>query len=217
MVKIISGREAAALVAPGSRIMVSGFLACGAPGWLLDCLVEAGVKDLHLIAISTDYDDRGIGRLITARAVKSCQVSHIGTNKTTQAQYKNKELEIEFVPQGILMERIRCFGAGLGGIFSPVGVGTPVAEGKETLTENGRTYILERPICADVALIKARKADTLGNLVYSKMARNSNPIMAMGAPITIVEVDEIVEPGQIDPEEVVTPGALVQYLVRKGA
>ena len=216
MAKIISGREAAALVTPGSRIMVSGFLACGAPAWLLDCIVEAGPKDLHLVAISTDYDDRGIGRLITAKLVKSCQVSHIGTNKTTQAQYKSKELAIEFVPQGILMERIRCHGAGLGGVFSPVGVGTPVADGKETLTENGKTFILERPISADVALIKARKADTLGNLVYSKMARNCNPIMAMGAPITIVETDEIVEPGQLDPEEVVTPGCLVQYLVRKG-
>lgn len=216
MAKVISGKEAAALVPSGCRLMVSGFLVCGCPTYLIDKLLETNVRDLHLIAISTDYDDRGIGRLITARRVKSAQVSHIGTNKTTQAQYKNGEIAIEFVPQGILMERIRCHGAGLGGIFSPVGVGTILAEGKETLVENGRTYILERPISADVALIKAKKADRMGNLVYSKMARNCNPIMAMGAKITIAEVDEIVEVGEISPEDVVTPGVFVQYLVKKG-
>jgi len=216
MAKIITGREAAAMVPSGSRIMVSGFLACGAPDYLIDCMLATDVKDLHMIAICTDYEDRGSGKLVVAKKVKSCQVSHIGTNKTAQTQYKNKELEIEFVPQGILMERIRCHGAGLGGIFSPVGVGTVIAEGKETLTENGRTYILERPISADFALLKAKKADTFGNLVYSKMARNSNPTMAMGAKITIAEVEEIVEPGQLSPEEIITPGVFVQYLVKKG-
>ncbi len=216
MAKIISGKEAAALIPSGSRVMVAGFLVSGTPCYLMDRLVETDVQNLHLVAISTDFDDRGIGRLITARRVKSAQVSHIGTNKTTQTLYKSGEISIEFVPQGTLMERIRCHGAGLGGVFSPVGVGTLIAEGKETLTENGRTYILERPISADFALIRAKKADTLGNLVYSKMARNCNPVMAMGAPVTIAEVDEIVEPGMISPEEVVTPGVFVQYLVKKG-
>ncbi|MDA3863683.1 MAG: CoA transferase subunit A [Deltaproteobacteria bacterium] len=217
MAKIISGKEAAALVKPGSSLMLSGFLVVGAPVYLIDCLVENGVDSLHVVTISTDYDNKGVGCLITSKQIESLQVSHIGTNRTTQKQYKNKEISIEFVPQGILVERIRTAGAGLGGFYSPVGVGTTVAEGKETLEENGKIYILERPILADVAFISAKKADKLGNLVYRRTARNSNPSMAMGATITVAEVDEIVEPGEISPERVGTPGVFVDYLVKKGA
>lgn len=216
MVKIISGKEVATLVKPGSSLMLSGFLVAGAPVYLIDCLVENGVDSLHVVTISTDYDNKGVGRLITSKQIKSLQVSHIGTNRTTQKQYKNKDISIEFVPQGILVERIRTAGAGLGGFYSPVGVGTTVAEGKETLEENGKIYILERPISADVAFISAKKADKLGNLVYHRTARNSNPSMAMGATITVAEVDEIVEPGEISPERVGTPGVFVDYLVKKG-
>ncbi|MBN2722743.1 MAG: CoA transferase subunit A [Deltaproteobacteria bacterium] len=216
MPQIITGKQAAMMLRDNDRIMVSGFLVSGCPEYLMECIVATDVKNLHLVGISTDYDDRGVGKLITAEKVKSLQVSHIGTNKTTQALYKSGKLDIEFVPQGILMERIRAAGAGLGGIFSPVGVGTDVAEGKETLEENGRKFILERPIRARVSFIKAKTADKLGNLVYSKMSRNSNPVMAMGSEITIVEVDEIVETGEIDPEKVVTPGIFVDYIVRKG-
>ncbi|MBU1220408.1 CoA transferase subunit A [Myxococcota bacterium] len=216
MPRIISGKEAAAMISSGDRIMVAGFLVSGCPEYLMDCLYERDIDNLHLIAISTDYDDRGIGRLISKPHVKTLQVSHIGTNRTTQTRYKAGEIDIEFVPQGILMERIRAAGAGLGGIFSPVGVGTVIAEGKQTLEENGRTYILEKPIHGKYSLIRAKKADKLGNLVYNKMARNSNTVMAMGADITIVEVDEIVEVGELSPEEVVTPGIFVDYIVKKG-
>ncbi|MCK4957278.1 MAG: CoA transferase subunit A, partial [Candidatus Cloacimonetes bacterium] len=142
------------------------------------------------------------------------QCSHIGTNRSTQAQMNAGELDVELIPQGTLMERIRAAGAGLGGILTPTGVGTIVEEGKQKFTFDGKDYILEMPIKADFAFIKAQKADKHGNLVYYKTARNSNPAMAMAAKITIVEVDEIVEVGQLDPENVVTPGIFVNYLVK---
>jgi acetate CoA/acetoacetate CoA-transferase alpha subunit len=216
MPKIISGKEAANLIKPDQKLMVGGFLVVGSPQYLIDCIIEKGVKDLSLVVIATDYDDRGIGKLVTSKQVKALQVSYIGSSKNSQIQYKNGDIQIEFVPQGILMERIRAAGAGLGGIYSPVGVGTVVAEGKETLEENGKTYILERPISADFAIIHAKKADKAGNLIYHKSARNCNPVMAMGAKQTIVEVDEIVESGEIDPDEVITPGIYVDYIVKVG-
>lgn len=214
MPKIITAHEAAKLVKPGSRIMFGTFLVVGAAQELIDALVAENTKNLHLIAIATDYEDRGVGKLIANHQVKSVQASHIGTNKATQAQMNAGEIQVELIPQGTLMERIRAAGAGLGGILTPTGIGTIVEEGKQKFEVDGKTYILEFPIKADFAFIRAKKADTFGNLVYSKTARNSNPAMAMAATITIAEVDEIVEKGEIDPEDVVTPGIFVNYLVK---
>ncbi len=212
MVQIISAAEAAAMIKPGNRLAIGGFLAVGAPEKIIDAMVENGNKDLHIIVIASDWEDRGVGKLIVNKMVKSAQVSHMGTNKAIQAQMNAGEIDIELVPQGTLMERVRAFGAGLGGILTPTGLGTIVAEGKQIITVDGN-YLLETAIPSDFALIKAHKADKLGNLTYRKTARNSNPIMAMAGKITIAEVDEIVEIGELDPEEVITPGVFVNYLV----
>ncbi|HPA25026.1 MAG TPA: CoA transferase subunit A [Candidatus Cloacimonas sp.] len=213
MVQIISPAEAAAMIKPGNRLAIGGFLAVGAPETIIDAMVENGNKDLHIIVIASDWEDRGVGKLIVNKMVKSAQVSHMGTNKAIQAQMNAGEIDIELVPQGTLMERVRAFGAGLGGILTPTGLGTIVAEGKQIITLEGKDYLLETAIPSDFALIKAHKADKLGNLTYRKTARNSNPIMAMAGKITIAEVDEIVEIGELDPEEVITPGIFVNYLI----
>ena len=213
MVQIISAAEAAAMIKPGNRLAIGGFLAVGAPEKIIDAMVENGNKDLHIIVIASDWEDRGVGKLVVNKMVKSAQVSHMGTNKAIQAQMNAGEIDIELVPQGTLMERVRAFGAGLGGILTPTGLGTIVAEGKQIITLEGKDYLLETAIPSDFALIKAHKADKLGNLTYRKTARNSNPIMAMAGKITIAEVDEIVEIGELDPEEVITPGIFVNYLI----
>ncbi|HNZ33267.1 MAG TPA: 3-oxoacid CoA-transferase subunit A [Candidatus Cloacimonas sp.] len=213
MVQVISATEAAAMVKPGSRIAIGGFLAVGAPETIIDAMVENENNNLHMIVIASDWENRGVGKLIVNRMVTSAQVSHMGTNKTIQAQMNAREIEIELIPQGTLMERVRAFGAGLGGILTPTGLGTIVEEGKQIISIEGVDYLLEPAIPSDFALIKAHKADKLGNLTYRKTARNSNPIMAMAGRITIAEVDEIVEIGELDPEEVITPGVFVNYLV----
>jgi len=213
MVQIITAAETAIMIKPGSRVAIGGFLAVGAPETIIDAMVENGNKDLHIIVIASDWEDRGVGKLIVNKMVKSAQVSHMGTNKTIQAQMNVGEIDIELVPQGTLMERVRAFGAGLGGVLTPTGLGTIVAEHKQVITIEGKDYLLETAIPSDFALIKAHKADKLGNLTYRKTARNSNPIMAMAGKITIAEVDEIVEIGELDPEDVITPGVFVNYLV----
>jgi 3-oxoacid CoA-transferase A subunit len=213
MVQIITAAETAIMIKPGSRVAIGGFLAVGAPETIIDAMVENGNKDLHIIVIASDWEDRGVGKLIVNKMVKSAQVSHMGTNKTIQAQMNAGEIDIELVPQGTLMERVRAFGAGLGGVLTPTGLGTIVAEHKQIISIEGKEYLLETAIPSDFALIKAHKADKLGNLTYRKTARNSNPIMAMAGKITIAEVDEIVEIGELDPEDVVTPGVFVNYLV----
>lgn len=213
MVQIISPAEAAAMIKPGNRLAIGGFLSVGAPETIIDAMVENGNKDLHIIVIASDWEDRGVGKLVVNKMVKSAQVSHMGTNKAIQAQMNAGEIDIELVPQGTLMERVRAFGAGLGGILTPTGLGTIVAEGKQIITIEGKDYLLETAIPSDFALIKAHKADKLGNLTYRKTARNSNPIMAMAGKITIAEVDEIVEIGELDPEEVITPSIFVNYLI----
>lgn len=215
MAKIITSKEAIAMIKPHDRIMFGTFLCVGVAQQLVDELAAAGTKDIHMITIATDYDDRGVGILVANRQVKSVQCSHIGTNKSTQAQMNAGELEVELIPQGTLMERIRAAGAGLGGILTPTGVGTIVADGKQSFEIEGKTHILELPIQADFAFIRAHKADKHGNLIYSKTARNGNPAMATAAKITIVEVDEIVEPGELNPEAIVTPGVYVNYLVKR--
>ena len=215
MFKLITAAEAAALIKPNNRLAIGGFLAVGAPESIIDAIVAAGIKDLHMIVIASDWEDRGVGKLVVNHCVSSAQVSHMGTNKEIQNQMNSGEMKIELVPQGTLMERVRAFGTGLGGVLTPTGLGTVVAEGKQIINVDGKDYILEPAIPSDFALIKAWKADKDGNLIYRKTARNSNPIMAMAGRITIAEVDEIVETGEIDPEMIVTPGVFVDYIVVK--
>ena len=214
MVKIISAAEAAAKVKDGMTVMVGGFLGCGTPQLLVDQLLALGTKDLTLVCNDTAFPDAGVGKLIVAKQFKKVSVSHIGTNPETGRQMNAGELEVELVPQGTLAERVRSAGFGLGGILTPTGVGTPVETGKQKLTINGKEYLLELPIFADVALVKAYKADKAGNLVYRRSARNFNPLMATAAPVVIVEAENIVETGEIDPDEVMTPGIFVNYLVQ---
>lgn len=217
MAQVITSKQAAEMIRPNDRLLIGGFLAVGAPESIIDALVIHNVRDLHAIAIASDYENRGIGKLVANKQLKSAQVSHLGTNREIQAQMNSGAMEIELVPQGTLMERVRAAGAGLGGILTQTGLGTLAQEGKPVIESDGKLYILEKPIPGDFALIRAYKADKLGNLIYSKTARNSNPIMAMAGKITIAEVDEIVEIGELCPEEIVTPGVFVNYLVKREA
>lgn len=214
MAKIISAAEAAAKVKDGMTVMVGGFLGCGTPQTLVDQVLANGTKDLTLVCNDTAFPDSGVGKLIVNRQFKQVIVSHIGTNPETGRQMNAGELAVDLVPQGTLAERIRSAGFGLGGILTPTGVGTPVEAGKQKLTIDGKDYLLELPIKADVALIKAYKADKAGNLVFRKAARNFNPLMATAAQVVIVEAQNIVETGEIDPDEVMTPGIFVNYLVQ---
>lgn len=214
MPKIIDAKTAASLIKPHDRIMFGSFLAVGCAEHIIDELVNLKTDQLHMICIASDYENRGVGKLVANKLVKSAQVSHLGTNKAIQEQLNNKEIDVEMIPQGTLMERIRAKGAGLGGVLTPTGLGTIVQDGKDIITVDDKPFILEKPISADWAIIKAEKADKMGNLVYNKTARNSNPIMATAAKQVIVEVSEIVEIGDIDPEDVVTPGIFVHYIVK---
>jgi acetate CoA/acetoacetate CoA-transferase alpha subunit len=195
-------------------VMVGGFLGCGTPQNLVDQVLANGTKDLTLVCNDTAFPDSGVGKLVVSRQFKKVIVSHIGTNPETGRQMNAGELAVDLVPQGTLAERIRSAGFGLGGILTPTGVGTPVEAGKQKLTIDGKDYLLELPIKADVALVKAYKADKAGNLVFRKAARNFNPLMATAASIVIVEAQNIVETGEIDPDEVMTPGIFVNYLVQ---
>lgn len=214
MAKIISAAEAAAMIKPGSRLAISGFLAVGAPETIIDAIIEQRIGNLHMIVIASDWENRGVGKLVVAKLISSAQVSHLGTNKTIQAQMNAGEIQIELVPQGTLMERVRAFGAGLGGVLTPTGLGTVVEEGKQIVQVDGKDYILEPAIPSDFALVKAWKADKMGNLIFRKTARNSNPIMAMAGSITIAEAEEIVEIGELDPELIACPGVFVNYVVQ---
>ena len=200
----------------GMTIMVGGFLAVGSPENLIQTLIDHKIQNLTLIANDTGFSDKGVGRLVVSRQVGRVIASHIGTNPETGKQMIAGEMAVELVPQGTLAERVRCGGAGLGGVLTPTGVGTVVEEGKQKLTVSGVEYLLETPLRADVALIRAKKADKAGNLVYDKSARNFNPLMAMAADLVIAEVDELVEVGEIDPDEVMTPGVVVDKIVFLG-
>jgi acetate CoA/acetoacetate CoA-transferase alpha subunit len=216
---IISAAEAAAMVKPGQVVQVGGFLGCGSPDSVLGALVAAGTDKLVLVCNDTSVLDEkkqrinGVAGLVKAGAFKKVIVSHIGTNPETQRQMNAGELEVVLVPQGTLAERIRAAGCGLGGILTPTGVGTEVEQGKQKLLVADKVWLLEEALPGDVGLIKARKADKAGNLVYSKTARNFNPLMAMACKLVIAEVEELVEIGEIDPDHVHTPSIFVDYLV----
>lgn len=213
MNKLISIDEAVSMIKDGMTIMVGGFLGCKNPFRIVDALIEKGIKDITLIANDTAFPDVGIGKLIVNKQVKKLITSHIGTNKETGNQMNAGELEVELVPQGTLAERIRSAGAGLGGILTPTGLGTIVAEEKAIINVDGKEYLLEKPLRADVALIVGARVDKKGNIRYRKSTRNFNPLMATAADLVIVEADEIVEVGQIDPDDVMTPGIFVNYVV----
>ncbi|WP_301102989.1 acetate CoA-transferase subunit alpha [Propionivibrio sp.] len=200
----------------GMSILFGGFMGCGTPDGIVRDLLDSGVRDLTIIGNDTACADTGIGILVAKRRVRKVIASHIGTNPETGRQMIAGELEVELVPQGTLAERIRCGGAGLGGVLTPTGVGTIVEEGKTKLSFDGVEYLVERPLRADLAILKAHRADDKGNLVYRRAARNFNPLMALAADFVVAEVDEIVCAGEIDPELVMTPGILVNALILSG-
>jgi len=211
-----SAEEAVALIPDGATVMCGGFGLCGLPENLIKALHDRGTRDLTIISNNPGVDDFGVGMLVRKKQVKKIYASYVGENKEFERQAIAGEIEYTLVPQGTLAERIRAAGAGIGGFFTPTGYGTIVAEGKETRVIDGRNYVLELPLHADFALIKAYKADTRGNLIYRKTARNFNPVMATAAKVTLAEVEEIVEPGRLDPDAIVTPGVYVAHIL-KGA
>src|SRR5438477_4791325 len=211
---LATAAEAVALVPDGATIMMGGFGVCGLPENLIDALYARGTRDLTLISNNAGLDGFGIGRLLVARQVRKMISRYVGENKEFERQFLNGELEVELVPQGTLAERIRAAGAGIGGFFTPTGYGTVIAEGKETRMIAGRPYVLESPLHADFAFVRAWKGDRAGNLVYRKTARSFNPIMATAGRVTIAEVEHLVEPGEIDPDHVVTPGIFVQHILK---
>ena len=214
MDKFITVDEAVAKIKSGMTLMIGGFLAAGTPNKIVEALSKTDVKDLTIIANDTAYPDKGIGLLITNKQVKKVIASHIGTNPNTIQQLNDKELIVEFSPQGTLAERIRCGGAGLGGVLTPTGLGTVVEEGKQKLTIDGKEYLLEKPLHADIALIGANIADETGNLIYKGTTQNFNPMMATAADLVIAEAQEVVKTGEIPMENVHTPGIYVNYIVR---
>ncbi|WP_312199446.1 acetate CoA-transferase subunit alpha [Anaerospora hongkongensis] len=214
MNKVTTITQAFESVQDGMTVMIGGFLAVGTPELLVDALLAKGTKDLTVIANDTAFPDKGIGKLVVNRRLQKAIVSHIGTNPETGRQMNADELQVELVPQGTLAERIRAGGAGLGGILTPTGLGTMIAEGKDMIVIDGREYLLEKYLKADVALIKAHTADTAGNLLFHRSARNFNPLMAMAAGTVIVQAENIVEAGHIDPDQVMTPGIVVDWIVR---
>jgi 3-oxoacid CoA-transferase subunit A len=209
-----SAAEAVARIEDGSTIMMGGFGLCGIPENLIAALRERGTRDLTVISNNAGVDDFGIGVLLRARQVRKMIATYVGENKEFERQFLSGELDVELVPQGTFAERIRAGGAGIGGFFTPTGFGTLIAEGKETRDIAGTRYVLERPLTADFAFVKAWKGDRAGNLVYRRTARNFNPVMATAARVTIAEVEHLVEPGEIDPDHVVTPGIFVQHILQ---
>lgn len=213
MNKVISIKEAVDKVKDGMTVMIGGFLANGTPEKLIDALIEKGVKNLTLICNDSGFPDRGVGKMVVTKKFSRMIVSHIGTNPETANQMNSGETIVDLVPQGTLAERIRCAGAGLGGFYTPTGIGTEVEEGKEKKTIDGKEYIFEMPLRADVALLFGSIVDKKGNIVYNKTMKNFNPVMATAADTVIVQAEKIVEVGEIDPEQVMTSGIFVNYIV----
>ena len=211
---LASAAEAVARIPDGATIMMGGFGLCGIPENLIAALRERATKGLTVISNNAGVDDFGIGVLLRTRQVRKMISTYVGENKEFERQFLAGELEVELVPQGTFAERIRAGGAGIGGFFTPTGVGTLAAEGKETRVIDGKAYVLEGPLVADFAFVKAWKGDTAGNLVYRRTARNFNPVMATAARTTIAEVEHLVEPGEIDPDHVHTPGIFVELILQ---
>jgi len=211
--KIVTVEEAMSHIHDGDTVMIGGFMACGTPEILVDGIVKKEIRELHVIANDYGIPGRGIGKLISAKAIKSITASHIGLNQETGAQMVNGELEVELVPQGSLAEKIRAGGAGLGGVLTPTGVGTDVENGKQKITLAGVEYLIEMPLKADVALIRGSIVDKAGNVYYNATTKNFNPCMATAAKTVIVAAEKIVEVGELDPNQVMTPAIFVDYIV----
>ena len=211
--------DAVAGIRDGATILLGGFGGAGVPIGLCGAVIDAGLRDLVVIANNAGSNDPDLSAMLLAGRVRKviCSYPKSATNRVFADLYAAGKVELEVLPQGTLVERLRCAGAGLGGFFTPVGAGTELAAGKETRMIDGREHIFEMPLRGEVALLKAHKADRLGNLVYNKLARNFSPAMATAADLVVVEVDDIVEVGALDPEHVVTPGIFVDRIVKKGA
>jgi 3-oxoacid CoA-transferase subunit A len=214
MNKVVSSADAAvADIVSGSTIMLGGFGLCGIPENLIAALVRRGIKGLHTISNNMGVDGFGMGLMLEAGMIASHIGSYVGENRRLESLVLRNELDLTLIPQGTLAERVRAGGAGIPAFYVPAGLGTIVAEGKETRTIDGRMYVMEQALHADVALIKAWRGDRYGNLVYRKTARNFNPAMATAAKLTIAEVEELVEPGELDPDHIVTPGIYVKRII----
>jgi 3-oxoacid CoA-transferase subunit A len=206
--------EAVAAIPDGASIMMGGFGLCGIPEHLIAALHRRGTKDLTIISNNAGIDDYGVGPLLKSRQIRKMIATYVGENKEFERQFLQKEIEVELVPQGTFSERMRAAGAGIGGFFTPTGAGTLIADGKESRVINGRTYILEAPLAADFAFVKAWMGDRAGNLVYRKTARNFNPVMATAARHTIAEVEHLVDAGALEPDGIHTPGIFVKRLLQ---
>lgn len=217
MNKIISLDEAVAKVKDGDTVMVGGFLGVGSPEKLIDALVSKGTRNLTLICNDTAFIECGVGKMVVAKLFKKIIASHVGTNKETGRQMMAGETEVELVPQGTLIERIRAGGFGLGGVLTKTGLGTEVAKGKQIVQVDGQDYLLEKPLQADVALLFAEKVDTEGNMSFHGATRNFNVYMGAAAAISIVEAGEVIRDGFMDPDHVVVPGIFVKYIIDGGA
>ncbi|MDP2572018.1 CoA transferase subunit A [Vibrio penaeicida] len=217
MKKKIEKAGVASLLKDDMTIMIGGFMSTGAPEGLIDLLIENDIKDITLISTDTGYPEHGVSRLIAQKRVKKLFASHIGLNPETGAQMNSGELDVELVPQGTLAERIRAGGAGLGGVLTPTGLGTIVAEGKQTVVIDDVPFLLEKPLKADLALIRGSKVDKKGNVFYNKTTQNFNPIMATAAKTVIVEAIELVDVGEIQPEAIHTPSLYVDHIYQQGS
>lgn len=215
MKQAIKPEEAAAKIPDGATVLIGGFMGVGSPHRLIDAMVEVGCKNLTVVANDNAMPGVGIGKLVSAGLITRTITSHIGLNPETQAKMISGEMEVELVPQGTLVERIRAAGVGLGGVLTATGVGTPVAEGKDTVTVDGTTYLLERPIKGDFALLGCKQSDYVGNLEYALTAHNFNPIMALAGQTVIAEPDHILPVGAIPPDAVKTPGVIVDYILER--
>jgi len=211
--KIISLEQAASLIKDGDVVMIGGFMTNGTPKKIIDAVVKSGVKNLTIICNDAGYPDEGSGRLLRSKQAKKLIATHIGLNPEAGAMMSSGELEVELIPQGTFAERMRCAGAGLGGFLTPTGIGTEIEKGKQVINVEGKDYLLELPLRADVALLKGSVVDKMGNIFYKGTTKNFNMVMATAAKTVIVEAEELVEVGELDPEQINTPSIYVDYIV----
>jgi acetate CoA/acetoacetate CoA-transferase alpha subunit len=214
--KVIPLEQAVHMVREGATVMINGFMSVKTPDTLIDGLVAEGVGNLTVISNDASVPGKGIGKLLTAGLIRKLVTSHIGLNPEAATRMHAGSLEVELIPQGTLVERIRCGGAGLGGVLTPTGVGTSVQEGKQVILVDGKEYLLEKPMHADVTLLRGSVVDTLGNVYYRGTTKNFSLVMAMAADLVIAEAEKLVEPGEIDPDLVMTPCLFVDYIVVAG-